>query len=311
MKSRILMTLSLPALALAAANAFAASEAATDSTLVLEGGEEGTALRSLTIQAENRVQIDFARPDLSITLDPATAPGLEWGSSHDILDRTVPNFANPFVSASVGNPSPYLSRPWLQGFRTGTIARFSPQLEGVERWQLIIADSGGRVVRNFAGKGKPPKALEWDGRDDAGVPSPPGPTYSFVLTAFDRAGNERNFNGEAFQLPPYRTGGSESPQMLFAGDQLGRVSSEGPRDLVREIASWLNQAPNSGSEITLRVSARSYEQAQSLGTSVANELNPLLLGPENRVRVITDVQSSAARAGSFHIAQAQSASEAK
>jgi hypothetical protein len=302
------MTLSSTALLSWSTNVPAAEEASSDSTLVLQGGEEGTALKSLTIEAENRVQIDFARPELRINLDPATAPGLEWGSSHDILDRTLPDFAFPLVAASVGVPSPYLSRPWLGGFRSGTIARFSPQLEGVERWQLVIADSGGRVVRNFSGKGKPPETLEWDGKDDAGVPSPPGPTYSFVLTAFDRAGNERNFNGDAFQLPPYRVGGARNPQVLFAGDQLGRAEPGGPRALVREIASWFNQAADPRGEITLRVTARSYEQAQSLGDAVAKELDPLLLGPPHRVRVITDVQTSAARTGSFHVALAAASS---
>ena len=73
----------------------AADEAAADSTMVLEGEQEGTVFRSLTIEGENRIRIDFERPELLVELDPASAPGLSWGSSRDVLDRTVPDLVTP------------------------------------------------------------------------------------------------------------------------------------------------------------------------------------------------------------------------
>jgi len=96
MRSQQLLWLT-SALILSLAASAGADEAPADSTMVLEGGEEGTAFKSLTVEAENRVQIEFERPVLAIDLDPASAPGLEWGSAHDVLDRTLPDVTMPFV----------------------------------------------------------------------------------------------------------------------------------------------------------------------------------------------------------------------
>ena len=69
----------------------AATDASADSSMALSGGQEGTVFKSLTIEGENRVKITFDRPELSIDLDPSQAPGLTWGSSMDVLNRTVPD----------------------------------------------------------------------------------------------------------------------------------------------------------------------------------------------------------------------------
>lgn len=288
-----------------------AEEAAKDSTMVLEGGEEGTAFKSLTVEAENRVQIEFERPHLEINLDPASAPGLEWGSAHDVLDRTLPDVTMPFVLQGRQAGSPYLSRPWLNNFAEGDLARFSPQLEGVERWELFIADSGGRSVRSFSGKGSPPESLGWDGRDNDGQPCAPGLTYSFVLNAYDRAGNERNFVGDAFELPPYRVGESKKSTLLFAGRNLAPASHGGDDPLVLEMASWMNQDKDANRAVVIRVQARGYEQAQSLGQSLSDKLSKHLIGDGSRVRVEAEVKDSAPRDGSFAVSLSTNAPEKK
>ena len=276
-----------------------ADDAPADSSLVLKGSEKGTTFRSLTIEAENRVQIEFDRPTLQIDLDPASAPGLEWGSAHDVLARSLSDFAVPFIAEGRVPGSPYLSRPWLSGFRSGELARFTPQLEGVERWTMIIADSKGRAVRNYSGKGTPPKLLSWDGLDDKKQPASPGLTYSFVLNAYDRAGNERNFVGDSFLLPPYRQGDATNPVLLFAGEDWKTQNGAGQDPLVLEIASRLNQAQDPARPVLVRVHARSYEQAQSLGESLSQQLAPQLIGAPGRVLVETQVDESAPRNGSF------------
>ena len=58
-------------IAACAATAGAASVGTTpaDSALVLQGNSEETAFRSLTVEAENRIHFEFARPELTIELD--------------------------------------------------------------------------------------------------------------------------------------------------------------------------------------------------------------------------------------------------
>ncbi len=52
----------------------------------LQGGEEGTIFKSLRIEGEDRVRIEFERPPLELSLDPKTAPGLDWESFVAVLE---------------------------------------------------------------------------------------------------------------------------------------------------------------------------------------------------------------------------------
>jgi hypothetical protein len=282
-----------------------ADDAPADSSLVLKGSEKGTTFRSLTVEAENRVQIEFDRPELQVNLDPASAPGLEWGSAHDVLDRSLADFALPFIAAGRIPGSPYLARPWLNGFRSGELARFTPQLEGVERWTMTIADSKGRAVRTYSGKGTPPKELSWDGLDDDKAPALPGLTYSFVLNAYDRAGNERNFVGDSFLLPPYRQGDAANPVLMFAGEDWKVQNGSAEDPLLLEIASRLNQTSDPTRPVLVRVHARSYDFAQSLGDALSKGLAPRLIGAPGRIVVEAQVDESAPRSGSVQVALAK------
>ena len=164
----------------------AASEttpAPADTSLGLVGGEEQTSLRSLTIEAENRMQIRFERPSLTIDIDPASAPGLDWGDPLQVLDRTVPDLEAPLLASTKGLSSPYTGRPWLREFRNGTVATFHPQMENVERWRLVVADARGREVKAFEGKGEPPESIEWDGRTTDGELAQPGLVHSWAKGA--------------------------------------------------------------------------------------------------------------------------------
>ena len=135
-------------------------ETPADSSLTLAGGQEGTVFKSLTIEAENRVQITFERPELVIALDPSQAPGLTWGTAMDVLNRTVPDLTAPLLRTSAHLRSPYRVHPWLAAYATGSVASFASKLEGVDRWHLLVVDSRGQEVVQFAGKKNPPAVLE-------------------------------------------------------------------------------------------------------------------------------------------------------
>ena len=177
--------------------------AARDS-MTLKADRDGTVFKSLTVEGEDRIRIEFERPPIQLALDPEKAPGLEWGSARDVLDRSIPDFAAPFVSQSARETSPFVARPWLGEFSGDAVARFRPQVEGVERWKLTVANARGEAITTFQGRGDPPEEIVWDGRTAQGEPATPGLRYSYVFEAFDRAGNKRNFVGEGFQLTAYR-----------------------------------------------------------------------------------------------------------
>jgi hypothetical protein len=54
-------------------------------------------------------------------------------------------------------------------------------------WSLEIVDKADVVVRRFGGKGQPPSHLQWDGKDESGLPLADG-VYRYRLTVRDRSG---------------------------------------------------------------------------------------------------------------------------
>ena len=289
-----------------AASAEAADEKAVaapaDSALGLRADEELTELESLTVEAENRVRIRFARPTLRVDVDPSTAPGLDWGSIVDVLDRHEPDLVAPLLASSSGERSPYLARPWLDGFRDGPVARFRPSLDGVARWSMTIADSRGNVVRTFGDSGSPPDEIAWDGRTDDGDFAAVGLVYSYVLEAQDRAGNKRNFVGDAFELVPYRTGGEDdaAPRFLLTARQL-EDGAPVPA-LLLEASTRINRIEEVERAVEVRVSARSREQAEATAQRVVDWLTPLVIDGSRRILAVTEVAPDAPEAVGLEIA---------
>src|SRR5215471_1201304 len=56
-----------------------------DTTMTLKGGTSGKEFRSMTIEGEDRVHVDFGRPELRLDLDPEDVPGLSRGTALDVL----------------------------------------------------------------------------------------------------------------------------------------------------------------------------------------------------------------------------------
>ena len=274
-------------------------------TMTLQGGQEGTLFESLRVEGEDRVRIRFDRPALKLALDAGSAPGLEWTSVQGIIGRTGVDLVAPYLARSAGERPACYSRPWLATLNTGGVARFRPAVEGVDRWRLLVADSKGDTVASFEGKGKPPKEIAWDGRSLIGGFAAPGLVYSYVLEAYDRAGNKRNFVGEGFELPAYRVEGDDRA-MLFSGAELDRKSAEygsntPPSIVLLEAASWLNQEQDIGAPVLIEITARDFRQAKYLADEILRQLQPLLLGDPVRIRTVTDVQPDAPERGTVAI----------
>jgi flagellar hook assembly protein FlgD len=54
-------------------------------------------------------------------------------------------------------------------------------------WSLDLRNKADEVVRRFGGKGQAPSHIEWDGKDETGMPLPDG-VYRFRLVVKDAAG---------------------------------------------------------------------------------------------------------------------------
>ena len=279
--------------------------------MTIPSGQEGAVFKSLTVEGEDRVHFEFERPALSLELDPNKAPGLDWGSARDVLNRTVPDLGAPMLQSSSQVGYPYLAHPWLERFQTGAVARFRPEVKGVERWKLTVVDSKGQTVATFEGKGEPPREIAWDGRTAGGGLVVPGLTYSYVLEARDKAGNKRNFVGQGFKVSAYRLNSIDSPVMVFTGRELPSpdptrpASSPNEREatapILMEAAGWLNQSPKAVQAVKVTATARTMEQAQTLCALVTRQMTPYLLGDPARIQAVTDVQPDAPEGGAVRI----------
>jgi hypothetical protein len=313
MHARQLIPLTLLALLQAAGPAWAATATAPsapppDSGLTLRGGQEGTVFRTLTVEGEDRIHVDFERPELMLDLEPGNVPGLDLGTARDVLDRTLPDLVAPLRASSAALRTPYLARPWLRQFGADAVARFRPEVTDVERWKLMVADSKGQAVRTFEGRGRPPQEIAWDGSGQDGAPVVPGLTYSYVFEAHDRAGNRRNFVGEGFRVAAFRIETPGGPALAFSGRLLavdGPAPGSGLPAIVLEAASWLNHSAAVRRPVRVTATARSLEQATALASAVVRQLSACALGDPARFQAATRVEPDAAEDGVVHITPVQ------
>jgi len=289
------------------AQAAETASAVAGPVLKLEGEADGTVFRTLTITGEDRISIEFERPELSLDLDPRDAPGLEWGNPLGVLQRSGIDLAGPFLEASAAIPSRGLADDWITIFRADAVARFRPALEDVDAWQLTIVDSRSDTVAVFEGRGEPPKEIGWSGMRLDGKPAAPGLVYSYVLEASDQAGNRRTFPGEGFELPPYRVDDDGRVTHLFSARSLPAGWATRPVGtppaLLLEVTSRINRG-HADMPVEVRVGARSFAEASALADAVGDVLRERLLGDPARIRAVTDVRPDAPEGGTVAIVTA-------
>jgi len=300
--------------AVAAVQASVPSVAET-ADLALKGDQDGTVFRCLTVEDENRVQIRFERPELGLNIDPNQAPGLQLDDAMDILNRTRFDLVTPLLQVCSRTTSPYAPHPWLNAYTDGPVARFTPDMDGVASWQLQVVDSRGQTAMIFAGEDNPPTMIPWDGQRLDGTPAAPGYTYSYVLEAWDNAGNRRRIVGEGFQLPAYRRDDTAGPEFLVSGAQWQQDGSKQagarrggsgnpghtPSALLLEAASRFNLRCAPTHPVRVIATHRTTVEATRLAELVAAELAPLLIGSADRVVVETQVEAGAPPDGTLCI----------
>jgi len=210
------------------------------------------------------------------------------------------NFVDPVLSRSVYERSPYAPRPWLDSMHDGPVARFRPEVNGVEKWGLEVADSRGKTVARFQGNGKPPKEITWDGTTIDGGAARSDLTYSYVLNATDKAGNKRSFVGDSFQIPPHVAQNKEGMSMSFSVP-VESATDRVPDAVVLEAATRLNQNVATNVPVKVEVTASTFNLAKSIADEVVATLQPHLYGEAARITVLTNVDTGGAERASVTI----------
>ncbi len=274
--------------------------ATPDSTMRIKAGESGKNFNNITVEGEDRVRVNFDRPELKLDVDPSKAPGLDWQSVWAALGSDEFNFVDPVLSRSVHERSSYAPRPWLDSMHDGPVARFKPNVSGVEKWGLEVADSRGKTVARFQGTGKPPKEITWDGTTIDGGAARSDLTYSYVLNATDKAGNKRSFVGDSFQIPPHMAQNKDGMSMSFSVP-VESATDRVPDEVVLEAATRLNQNVATNVPVKVEVTAPTFNLAKSIADEVVATLQPHLYGEPARVVVVTNVDTGGAERASVTI----------
>jgi FlgD Ig-like domain/Uncharacterised protein family (UPF0164) len=170
------------------------------------GGVEFRAFKGLAlrggidpIQVNGGAGIAVSRVNWGLTLDYAVAV-------HYQSQGQFPPLHNASLSFTFG------------GFHTGVRARpgvFSPMASAEDnlvrieikaatrrkpaKWQLLVKNSLGEVVRTYGTWGPPPKEVTWDGRDEAGLLVPDG-HYSYDLLIVQEGGEPYTDDGYLTQV---------------------------------------------------------------------------------------------------------------
>lgn len=89
-----------------------------------------------------------------------------------------------------------------------------------DRWTLEIVSKADEVVRRFSGEGQPPAHVQWDGKDENGLPVADG-IYRYRLQVKDKEGREVaasikhitiSTTGPQGEVPVVPVGGGEDPK---------------------------------------------------------------------------------------------------
>ncbi len=129
-----------------------------------DGGSGG-----LSYRFAPRYQLDYAAADHALGVTHRLGLAVRFGG---------------FFAASKADPeafSPTGERPVTQ------VALNARTKAETRQWALEILNKSDAVVRRFGGQGRPPAHVEWDGKDDTGLPLADG-TYRYRLVVTDRDG---------------------------------------------------------------------------------------------------------------------------
>lgn len=98
--------------------------------------------------------------------------------------------AAPAASQAAPKPGQVLFSPNGDGIMDNAVFHLGvSDPQNVTQWDFVISDALGRQIKEFSGKGAPPRALEWNGKDQNNQLIRDG-SYQYVLSVITLAGSK-------------------------------------------------------------------------------------------------------------------------
>lgn len=257
-------------------------------------------LPDVLIQAEEKRPVAREKPPLELKVKEDGPLESALKTEDEVRFRIPSEVAKSTAFAPGVSNSPLVAVPssnWILLPWKGEIARTFKPLKDLAAvhpeavkdgkggsWALIVADSGGKVFRKFAGEGLPPAALDFDGKSDGGAWLRAGQAYTPVLTYIDSAKRSRTAVGKPFALAGLglqEAGGtviSLATRLLFSREAGTPVLSKQGSLLIREAAQLVQRHyPGLNIQVAVYHSRKDPAWVQSAAQACAGELARRLL----------------------------------
>jgi hypothetical protein len=172
MQGRAMVTAEVEQIGDLRTNARGGGEFQLSSTFTLRAGFDGSSpAGGFTVNLPGDLRLDYGTGDHELGMIHRFSLSWRFGG---------------FFASSQANPEVFSPLGARSATRFDLAARTR---EDIESWRLEISDQGGRVVRQFGGRGTPPSHLMWDGKNASGLPLPDG-SYQYKLVVRDLGGME-------------------------------------------------------------------------------------------------------------------------
>jgi hypothetical protein len=259
----------------------------------------GSVLPEMVVEAENQVIQEALR---SVPLREPTAAEID--SVYSPMDTSVlsvspvsgirPHLNNLVDLAS--SLTPHYWRPEMS--RNPVVTFYADQFPGndITDWELKLVNFRGAPVRTFAGTGKPPARLTWDGRDDHGRILEVGFPLSYVVTVTDRGSNAYSYNGSSFRITALDYVESDARIVAITGGRIferGRAEiTEGGRGVLDKASDAMAEHPLSA--VTMTVTASTTALGEARAEVIAEHLAEQLIIPVKEIRRVVNEEPEAA-----------------
>jgi len=264
-----------------------------------EAGDSGSVLPEMVVEAENQVIQEALR---SVPLREPTAAEID--SVYSPMDESVLSVSpvagiRPHLNNLVDLTSTLTPHYWLPEMSRDPVVTFYAEQfpgEDITEWELKIVNFRGAPVRTFAGNGKPPRRLTWNGRDDHGRILDVGFPLSYVVTVTDRGSNTYSYNGSSFRITALDYVDEDDRIVAITG---GRIFERGRSELTDAGRDVLDKASDAMAEhplsaVTMTVTASSTALGEERARVIAEHLAEQLIIPVEEIRRVVEEEPAAA-----------------
>ena len=251
-------------------------------------GEGGAALPEMVVEAENEVRQEIEKGTFEFELDATAVDSFFTAMDEEALGVSPVSGLQPHLNNLELLTSDQPPHFWIPDMSQTPVATFypgDPEGHKVNDWTLAVTDFRGSPFRTYAGGGRPPEHLDWDGLGDNGEMLQVGYPYSYVFTITDKGTNTYNHAGVSFRIPAldYRQDGDRVLEM--AGGQLfvrneTALTDAGQKWLVRT-SDEIRHHP--WSPVRVIVTAETLDLAAERADQVATYLATALILPREQV----------------------------